>query len=177
LTLGLLSRRLVWREALTIVKPDALIRWHRKGFRLFWRWKSKPRGRSPVPTELQEVIVEMAHDNPTWGEERVAAELLLKLGIRISPRTVRRYRPPDKGPQRGPKSRRWMTFIRTRYSGLRLLRHGDGQFSGAVPLRDHGGRNTADRSLQRHRPSRIGRDGPADGQSIPLGQVPTLSAS
>jgi putative transposase len=111
-TLGLLSGLFAWREALTIVKPDTLLRWHRRGFRLFWRWKSKHRGRPRIPAELQKLIVEMAHENLTWGEERIAAELLLKLGIRISPRTVRRYLPPDKGPQRGPSAQRWMTFVR-----------------------------------------------------------------
>ena len=81
LTLVLLSRLFAWREALTIVKPDTLIRWHQQGFRLFWRWKSKPRGRPRVPVELQKLIVKMANENPTWGEERIAAELLLKLGF------------------------------------------------------------------------------------------------
>jgi putative transposase len=112
LRLVLLSRLFAWREALTIVKPDTLVRWHRKGFRLFWRWKSKARGRPRIPATLQRLIAEMAKDNLTWGEERIAAELLLKLGIRISPRTVRRYMPPDPGPRRGPSSQRWSTFIR-----------------------------------------------------------------
>ena len=112
LTLVLLSKLFAWREALTIVKPDTLVRWHRRGFRLFWRFKSKPRGRPRIPPNLQRLIGEMAGDNPTWGEERIAAELLLKLGIRISPRTVRRYMPPDRGPQCGPSSQRWMTFVR-----------------------------------------------------------------
>jgi len=53
LTLVLLSRLFAWREALTVVKPDTLIRWHRKGFRLFWRWKSKARGLPPIPHDLQ----------------------------------------------------------------------------------------------------------------------------
>ncbi len=88
LTLVLLSKLFAWREALTIVKPHTLIRWHRKGFRLLWRWKSKPRGRPRIPPNLQRLIAEMAGDNPTWGEERIAAELLLKLGIRISPRNA-----------------------------------------------------------------------------------------
>ena len=118
LTLVLLSRLFAWREALTIVKPDTLIRWHRQGFRLFWRWKSKPRGRPRVPVELQKLIVEMANENPTWGEERIAAELLLKLGIRISPRTVRRYMPPDHGRQGGPSSQRWMTLVRNHAQGI-----------------------------------------------------------
>lgn len=111
-TLVLLSGLFVWREALTIVKPDTFIRWHRKGFRMFWSWKSKRRGRPRIPAELLKLIVEIANENPTWGEQRIAAELLLKLGIRISPRTVRGYMPPDKGPQRGRSSQRWMTFVR-----------------------------------------------------------------
>jgi putative transposase len=118
LTLVLLSRLFHWRPALTIVKPETFIRWHRQGFRLFWRWKSKPRGRPRIPAELQKLIVTMADDNPTWGEERIAAELLLKVGIRVSPRTVRRYMPDDAGPQRGPSSQRWMTFVRNHAQGI-----------------------------------------------------------
>src|SRR5215469_6525871 len=84
LTLVVLSKVFAWREVLTLVKPETFIRWHRQGFRLFWRWKSKPRGRPRVPAELRKLIAEMAADNPSWGEERIAAELLLKPGIRIS---------------------------------------------------------------------------------------------
>ena len=86
--LVLLARFFAWREALIIVQPATLIRWHRKGFRLFWRWRSRPRGRPRVPADLQMLIGRMAEDKPTWGERRIAAELLLKLGIRVSPRTV-----------------------------------------------------------------------------------------
>jgi len=64
-TLVWLSRLFAWREALTIVKPDTFIRWHQKGFRMFWRWKSKRRGRPRIPAELQNLIVEMAYENPT----------------------------------------------------------------------------------------------------------------
>ncbi|HEY6272291.1 MAG TPA: helix-turn-helix domain-containing protein, partial [Terriglobales bacterium] len=60
---------------------------------------SKPRGRPRVPPDLRRLIAEMAKANVTWGEERIAAELLLKLGIRVSPRTVRHYLPLDRGPQ------------------------------------------------------------------------------
>jgi hypothetical protein len=83
-TLARLSRLFDCRSALTIVKPDTLIRWHRQGFRLFWRSKSRPRGRPRIPAQLRKLIVEMATQNPTWGEERIADELLLKIGIRIS---------------------------------------------------------------------------------------------
>lgn len=94
------------------MKPETLIRWHRKGFRLFWRWKSKARGRPRIPADFQKLIADMAANNVTWGEERIAAELLLKLGIRISPQTVRRYMPDDTGSRRGPSSQGWMTFLR-----------------------------------------------------------------
>ena len=110
-TLAQLSRFFEWRDALTVVKPDTLIRWHRKGFRLFWKWKSQPAGRPRVPVEVRKLIAEMAENNPTWGEERIADELLLKIGIQISPRKVRRYMPTEpKHP--GMTSQRWMTFVR-----------------------------------------------------------------
>src|SRR6266849_6472815 len=108
-----LSWLIDWRRILTVVKPDTLIRWHRKGFQLFWRWKSRPRGRPRLPVELQRLIAEMAAANRTWGEERIAAELLVKLGIRVSPRTVRRYMPHGAAPRGGAHSQRWSTFVRT----------------------------------------------------------------
>ena len=75
ITLVALSSLIEWRRILTIVKPDTLIRWHRKGFRLFWRRKSKPRGRPPLPSDLRQLIADVATANRTWGEERIAAEL------------------------------------------------------------------------------------------------------
>jgi transposase len=80
-----------WRIALVVVKPDTLIRWQRRGFRLFWRWKSKPTRRPHLPKNLQQLIREMASENLTWGEERIAEEWKRKLGIRVSPRTVAKY--------------------------------------------------------------------------------------
>ena len=87
----LLSRFFDWREALVIVKPETFLKWHRTAFRRFRGWKSRKRGRPQLPKNLRELIREMAHDNPTWGEERIADELKLKLGIGVSPRTVRKY--------------------------------------------------------------------------------------
>ena len=110
-TLAQLSRLFEWRDALVVVKPDTLIRWHRKGFRLFWKWKSRSAGRPQVPVEVRKLIAEMAQNNPTWGEERIANELLLKIGIQISPRTVRRYMPMQPKRPTVP-SQRWMTFVR-----------------------------------------------------------------
>ena len=113
LALVWLSRWFNWRQALAMVQPDTFIRWHRQGFRLFWRWKSQP-GRPPIPPELQALIRQIARDNPTWGQERIANELLLKLGLRVSPRTVRKYmpKPHDRGPGQRATSQRWRTFVR-----------------------------------------------------------------
>jgi putative transposase len=96
-----------------IVKPETLVVWHRKGFRLFWKWKSKG-GRPRLPRNIRRLIAEMAAENPTWGEERVADELALKLGIYVSPRTVRAYW-PEELLRSGPRSTRpqhWRTFVR-----------------------------------------------------------------
>jgi putative transposase len=118
LPLVLLSRSFVWRDALSNVKPDTFLHWHRKGFRLLWGWKSRPRGRLRLPVDLLELIVQMARGNPTWGEERIAAEQLLKLGIRVSPQTVRRSLPGDRGSGEGLRSLRWMTFVRNHAQGI-----------------------------------------------------------
>ena len=113
-----LSRVTDWRSLLTVVKPDTLIRWHRKGFQLFWRWKSRSRGRPRVPAALQRLIGEMASANRSWGEERIASELLLKLGIRVSSRTVRRYMRAVGAPRGGGPSQPWSTFVRNHASGV-----------------------------------------------------------
>jgi len=111
--MALLGRFFDWRSALVVVKPDTLIRWHRKGLRPFWRWKSKLRGRPKLPVKLRELIREMAAANPIWGEARIADELLLKLGIRVSPRTVGKYLSNGSRPGRTPDPKqRWMTFVR-----------------------------------------------------------------
>ena len=89
-TLGYLSRFFDWRNALVIVQPRTLIAWHRAGFRLFWRWKSRP-GRPTIPVELRRLIKQTAQDNPLWGEEPIANELRLKLGVCLSSRSVRKY--------------------------------------------------------------------------------------
>ena len=116
IVLVLLSRLFNWRDALVVVQPQTLIRWHRQGFRLFWRWKSRP-GRPPIPIKLGQLIREMAMSNPSWGEERIANELLLKLGIRVSPRTVRKYM--SLHPRGHPREdQRWSTFVRNHASAI-----------------------------------------------------------
>jgi transposase InsO family protein len=114
-----LSRFFDWRVALVMVKPAILLHWHRQGFRLFWRWKSKL-GRPATPKDLQALIRRMAMDNPSWGQERIANELLLNLGLRVSPRTMRKYMPDHcvGGPGKRGQSQRWSTFIRNHAKGI-----------------------------------------------------------
>ena len=112
LSMVLLSRLFAWQHTLVSVRPETFLGWHRRGFRLLWRWKSRPRGRPRLPEEIQKLIGRMARENPTWGEERIAAELLLKLGIQLSARTVRRYMPIDTGSGKRVPSQRWMMFVR-----------------------------------------------------------------
>jgi transposase InsO family protein len=108
-----LSRVINWRETLVIVRPATLIRWHREGFRLVWKLKSRP-GRPALPLEVQRLIRQMASGNPTWGEERITNELLIKLGLRVSPRTVRKYMPEYPGYEPGKRTtdQHWTTFVR-----------------------------------------------------------------
>ena len=87
-----LSRWFNWRSALTVVTPTTFVGWHHKGFQLFSRRKCQS-DRPRIPPELQRLICKMARENPSWGEERIANELLLKLGLRVSPRTIRKYLP------------------------------------------------------------------------------------
>jgi len=116
IALALLSRFFNWRDALVVVRPETLIRWHRAGWKLFWRLKSRP-GRPPIPQQIQTLIRRMANENPSWGEERIANELLLKLGIRPSPRTVSKYLPGrPRGRPRGDL--RWSTFLRLHAQGI-----------------------------------------------------------
>lgn len=106
---ALLSRLLPdWRRHLTIVQPDTVIRWHRAGWRLYWRWRSRPGpGRPQVPSEIRALIRRMSLENPLWGAPRIHGELL-KLGIEISQGAVSKYmvRRP------GPSAQTWQTFIR-----------------------------------------------------------------
>ena len=109
-SLASLSRLFEWRDALVVVRPETLVRWHRAGWRLFWRVKSRA-GRPPIPLEVRRLIRRMASENAIWGEERIANELLLKLGLRVSPRTVRKYM-PRRSPGHPRGDQRWSTFLR-----------------------------------------------------------------
>jgi transposase InsO family protein len=106
-----LARRLWrdWRHHLVLVRPETVVRWHRHAWRLFWRWRSRTRlGRPRLSPEVRELIAAISRDNPLWGTERIRGELL-KLGLVVSNRSIRRYR--GRGPAR-PSSLTWRTFLR-----------------------------------------------------------------
>ena len=79
-----------WTDALIIVKPETVVSWHRAGFRLFWRWRSRQSGRPQVISEIRELIRRMKAENPGWGAPRINGELL-QLGFSVSEPTVSRY--------------------------------------------------------------------------------------
>jgi hypothetical protein len=104
-----------WREALHVVRPQTVIRWHRLGFRAFWTWKSRRgrAGRPSVDSEVAELVRTMALANPLWGSPRIHGELL-KLGFELSQRSVARLMP------RRPKSpsQTWRTFLQNHLADL-----------------------------------------------------------
>jgi hypothetical protein len=108
-----LSQWFNWPSALVVVQPETIRRWRRQGCQLFWRGTSCP-GRPPIPVELQGLIRQMARDNLTWGQRRIANELRLKLGLRVSPGTIRKYIPKHLGRAPGHRvpAQRWRTFVR-----------------------------------------------------------------
>jgi len=100
--------------ALIVVKPETVIGWHRKDFKLYWTWKSRNRGgRGAIDAEIRTLIRRMARENPTWGAPRVHGELL-KLGFEASEATVSRYMPR----RRKPPSQNWRSFLRNHARGL-----------------------------------------------------------
>jgi putative transposase len=101
-----------WRDALLVVKPETLLRWHRRGFKLLWSWKSRRRAKhrpSPLAGDTIALIKTMATDNVLWGAERIRGELL-KLGMRVAKRTVQKYLQKARPPK--PHGQRWSTFLR-----------------------------------------------------------------
>src|ERR1700748_3322151 len=101
-------------DALAIAKPETVIKWHRAGFRSYWRWKSRRRGGRPtVAPEIRKLIHELSIANPLWGAPRIHGELL-KLGIDIGQTSVAKYM----ARRRGPPSQGWKTFLSNHADGI-----------------------------------------------------------
>jgi putative transposase len=101
-----------WSEALILVKPGTVVCWHRAGYRLFWRWRSRalPAGRPKVAEEVRQLMRRMRRENPTWGAPRIHGELLL-LGFEISEPSVSRYLRRLKRIPGGSRAKQWLAFL------------------------------------------------------------------
>src|SRR5262249_46428859 len=98
-----------WRRHHVLVRPDTVLRWHRRGWRLYWWWRSgRPTGRPRVPPEVRALIRRLSEENRLWGTERIRGELL-RLGIAVANGSIRRYR---WRPAPRPPSQTWRTFLR-----------------------------------------------------------------
>jgi transposase InsO family protein len=98
-----------WTDVLVIVKPETVVGWHRTGFRLYWRWRSRSRGGRPkITDEIRALICRVANENPTWGAPKIHGELL-QLGFIVSERTVARYLRGVR--RRGDPGKRWLAFL------------------------------------------------------------------
>ena len=101
-------------NAAVIIQPDTIVRWHRAGFRSYWRWKSRSRGGRPeAPVEVRSLIRRMSVENPLWGAPRIHGELL-KLGIEVAQSTVAKYM----AKRRPGSGQTWKTFLRNHVAGI-----------------------------------------------------------
>jgi hypothetical protein len=110
-----------WKRSLTIVTPETVARWHRAGFKLYWRWISCTRehvGRRRISKKVREVIFRMVTENPTWGAPRIHGELLM-LGFDISERTISRWM--RKTPRNPKQAKRWITFLRNHREAIAAM--------------------------------------------------------
>ena len=104
-------------NAITVIKPETVIRWHRRGFRAYWRWKSRRRGGRPrIDREIRDLIRRMSKENPLWGAPRIHGELLM-VGIEAAESTVARCMMR----RQGPPSQGWKTFLRNHADGIASL--------------------------------------------------------
>jgi len=110
-----------WKRSLILVMPETVGRWHRAGFRLYWRWISRARhtvGRKPISREVRELVFRMVAENPTWGAPRIHGELL-KLGFDVSERTISRW--VKRASKHPDPARRWLVFLRNHREAIAAM--------------------------------------------------------
>ena len=158
-----------WRSALLVVQPDTVLRWHRQGFKLYWRWKSQTGkvGRPKIELEIRRLIRRMSQENPSWGVPRIQSELAL-LGHTVSEATVRKYRIRKSN----PPSQTWRTFLDNHLTDIvchRLLHRPDSHVPHTLCLCGNASRPPVRPPFQRHSPSDRCLDSTANRRSIPRG--------
>src|SRR5215831_9921986 len=110
-----------WKQALLVVTPETVVRWHRAGFRWYWSVISrvrKPVGRRPASKEVRDLIFQMAAENPSWGAPRIHGELLM-LGFDVSERTISRWM--KRAPRAPDPSKRWLAFLRNHKEAIAAM--------------------------------------------------------
>ena len=110
-----------WKRSLIVVTPETVVRWHRAGFRMYWRLISRVRrsmGRKPTPKEVRELIFRMVRENSTWGAPRIHGELLM-LGFDISERTISRWM--KRAPRDPAAAKRWLAFLRNHREAIAAM--------------------------------------------------------
>ena len=110
-----------WKQALLVVTPETVVRWHRAGFRMYWRLISRVQrqvGRKQTPKEIRELIFQMVTENPTWGAPRIHGELLM-LGFDLSERTISRWM--KRAPRDPDRAKRWLAFLRNHREAIAAM--------------------------------------------------------
>ena len=110
-----------WKQSLIIVTPETVVRWHRSGFRMYWRLISRVRrqvGRKQTPREVRELIFRMVAENPTWGAPRIHGELLM-LGFDLSERTISRWM--KRAPKNPDRAKHWLAFLRNHREAIAAM--------------------------------------------------------
>ena len=110
-----------WKQALFVVTPETVVRWHRAGFRWYWMLMSKagkPLGRRPLSQEVRDLLFQMVAANPTWGAPRIHGELLM-LGFDVSERTISRWM--KRTPRNPDPARRWLAFLRNHKEAIAAM--------------------------------------------------------
>src|SRR5205809_5015936 len=154
-------------KVIAVIRPETLVRWHRAGFRRYWRWKSRSFGGRPqIDAELRALIRRMSVDNPLWGAPRIHGELL-KLGFEVAQSSVAKYMVK----RSGPPSQGWCTFLRNHAPDIAAMpvRCSEHWLRPALCPCHRSAGPPRPRLDQRHNPSDRGLDRTPDHRSIPLG--------
>jgi putative transposase len=126
-----------WKSSLIVVTPETVVRWHRAGFRIYWRWISRTRehaGRRRIPKEARDLVFRMVTENPTWGAPRIHGELLM-LGLDLSERTISRWvRKASRSPD---PAKRWLAFLRNHREAIAAMDRAHNHIRHAVLLFHH----------------------------------------
>src|SRR5215472_12186855 len=156
-----------WKQALLVVTPETVVRWHRAGFCWYWRIISKvrkPIGRRQTPKEIRDLIFQMMAENPNWGAPRIHGELLM-LGFDVSERTISRWM--KRAPRAPDPTKRWLVFLRN-HRGDGFLHRADGHLRRALRLLRHQPPSPPHFALQRHTASHEPLDCSAVAVGVPV---------